>query len=206
MFVRVCNAGRPKCAPVAPKAILSNMPDSHAICHPEDTYFLTLTVMDWMDVFSRRELRLILTDNLTYCIQNKGLIVHAWVVMTNHMHLIASAKEGHHMGHILRDYKKFTSKAIRRWVEEERESRKRWLLDIMAFQARRTGRAREYKLWQDGSHAIPIRSLQMMQRVMDYIHHNPVKAMVVDRPEDYVFSSARVYATGEAGLIAVEPV
>src|SRR5262249_32952379 len=158
-------------------------PDRYGIHHPNDLHFLTLTVIEWMDVFSRKELRLIITDSLDHCIASKGLIVHAWVVMSNHVHLVARADDGHHMGAILRDFKKFTSKAIRKWIEQEPESRKRWLLDIMAFRARQVARVKDFKLWQDGSHAIPIDSQGMLWRTIDYVHNNPVKAMIVDKPE-----------------------
>ena len=70
------------------------MGDRYAIRHPNDRYFLTFTVVDWMDIFSRLAHRQILVDSLNYCIKNKGLIVNAWVIMSNHMHLVAYADEG----------------------------------------------------------------------------------------------------------------
>jgi REP element-mobilizing transposase RayT len=49
--------------------------------------------------------------------------------MTNHVHLIARAEEGHLLSDILRDFKKFTSKAVLKAImENQRESRKEWLI------------------------------------------------------------------------------
>ena len=83
-----------------------NIADQNAMC------FLTFTVTDWVDVFSRKAYKIDLVGSLAYCQQNRGLIINAWCIMTNHMHLIGSAKEGFRLSDIIRDFKKFTAKTI----------------------------------------------------------------------------------------------
>jgi REP element-mobilizing transposase RayT len=180
------------------------MGDRYAIRHSNDLYFLTFTVIDWMDIFTRLNHRQILVDSLNFCIHNKGLAVHAWVVMSNHLHLIGKAKEGKHMSDLIRDFKRYTSNAIRKSIEEEPESRREWLLDRMAFMARKTKRTDHFKLWQDGSHAMDIFTIDFLQQKVDYIHNNPVRNGLVDLPEHYRFSSARDYFTEEKGLVDIE--
>jgi hypothetical protein len=51
-----------------------------------------------------------------------------------------------------------------------------------------------YKLWQDGNHAEVISSNRFFNEKLDYIHYNPVEELIVEKPEDYFFSSARNYA------------
>ena len=51
---------------------------------PGNIYFLTMTVVDWVDVFTRPFYRHIITDSLNYCVKEKGLVIHAWVLMSNH--------------------------------------------------------------------------------------------------------------------------
>ncbi len=63
--------------------------DLYLIQDQEGTYFLTFTVIDWIDVFGRVEYRDIVVKSLIYCIKEKGLLVNAWVIMTNHIHLVA---------------------------------------------------------------------------------------------------------------------
>ena len=60
-------------------------------------------------VFTRKEYKKELVDSLNYYIQHKGLRVFAWCKMSNHIHLIASAKEGYKLSEIIRDLKKFTA-------------------------------------------------------------------------------------------------
>ena len=45
----------------------------------------------WIDVFTRDIYKDVFVDSLQYCIKNKGLVLHAWVIMTNHVHLIISS-------------------------------------------------------------------------------------------------------------------
>jgi REP element-mobilizing transposase RayT len=54
-----------------------------------NVYFLTWTTVDWIDIFTRQCYRDIVIESLKYCIQNKGLALHAYVIISNHIHLIA---------------------------------------------------------------------------------------------------------------------
>ncbi len=168
------------------------------------TYYLTLTIVKWIDIFSRIEYRDTVVESLNYCINNKGLILNSWVIMTNHIHLVCRVESEIGMSGFLRDFKKFTSKKIAEQVEELNESRKEWLLDKFGFEAKRTGRAEVYKIWKDGNHPIDLsnHSIDIMNKI-DYVHMNPVKAGWVDFPEDYIYSSARNYVNRK-GLIKVE--
>ena len=76
----------------------------YKIRNKEGIHFITFAVVEWMDVFTRKEYRDILLDSIRHCQKEKGLLVHAWCVMSNHVHLIISAKNNDTSG-ILRDYK-----------------------------------------------------------------------------------------------------
>ena len=169
----------------------------------ENMYFLTMTVVNWIDIFSRPIYKHIIVGSLEYSIKNKGLIVSGWCLMSNHIHLIAGAEEGFHLSDILRDFKKFTSKAIiKEIIDNPQESRKKWLLNEFAFAGKQQKRPQNYKFWQDGNEAKEIYSTPFLEQKLDYIHNNPVKAEIVAEPEDYLYSSAKDYA-GEQGLIDI---
>ena len=86
------------------------MSSKYKITNPEGIYFITFSVVQWVDVFSRAIYKHILIDGLQYCIKNKGLRLFSYVIMTNHVHLIASANQTYNLSDILRDLKKYTSK------------------------------------------------------------------------------------------------
>jgi len=167
------------------------------------TYFLTMTVASWIDVFTRPVYKHIMVEALKYSQQNKGLIIYAWCLMSNHLHLIAATEEGYHLSNILRDFKKFTSKAIiKEIMDNPRESRKKWLLSEFEFAGRYKSNIKNYKFWQDGNDAKEIHSASFLEQKVDYIHENPVKAEIVEYAHEYLYSSAKNYA-GENGLIKV---
>ena len=177
--------------------------DRYLIRDQRAVYFLTITVIDWIGVFSRKEYKIIIVDSLNYCIENKGLTVFAWVVMSNHIHLVVKANDGYELSSIIRDFKKFTAKSIISAIKEIGESRRVWMLNKMEFAGRRLKRIKKYKFWKDANHAIELTDNYLTDQKINYIHENPVKAMIVAQAEHYLFSSALDYA-GEKGFVKVE--
>jgi putative transposase len=169
---------------------------------PGYLYFFTLTVVDWVDIFTRPVYKHLLLDSLKYCQKEKGLEIYSWCLMSNHLHLSASAKEGYNLSDILRDFKKFTSKAILKAIQEENESRRDWLLNRFEYAGANDRKIKNYKFWQDGNEAKGITSNNFLEQKLDYIHQNPVRAEIVSEPEHYLYSSALDYA-GDKGLLNV---
>ena len=101
----------------------------YAIRSQEQFYFVTFTVVYWLDVFIRQEYRNILIDSIKYCQKEKGLLVGAWCIMTSHVHLILGTDETSKLEDIIRDLKSYTSRHIRKYMENNpQESRKEWML------------------------------------------------------------------------------
>jgi REP element-mobilizing transposase RayT len=80
------------------------MSDKYKINNKDGVYFVTLTVVDWIDVFTRKEHKERIIDSLKFCQQNKGLEIYAWCLMSNHLHMIISASPGFNLSDILRDF------------------------------------------------------------------------------------------------------
>ena len=159
-------------------------------------YYLTFTVVGWIDIFSRQSYRDIVIESLKYCRQNKGLHLHAYVIMSNHIHLIVSVDEGFTLSGFIRDCKKFTSKKILHEIENSGvESRREWMLHQFKYYASRHERNDTYQLWEHDNHPVELTSRGFMQQRIDYIHQNPVTAGLVYRAEDYIYSSASNYAS-----------
>jgi hypothetical protein len=87
-------------------------------------------------------------------------------------------------------------------ADNEQESRKEWLLDRCWFRGANDRKITNFKFWQDGSYIETIDSYEFYRQKADYIHMNPVRQEIVERPEEYLYSSARDYA-GEKGLLDV---
>ncbi len=179
--------------------------DRYYIRDQNAIYFLTLTVVEWLDVFSRLSHKMVVVDSMNYCIENKGLNVHAWCLMTNHLHLIASARENYRLSDILRDFKEHTAKEVIQQIIEEPESRRSNLLNTFKMAGEKDSRITNYKFWQPNNHAIELDPFKpkIMDQKLNYIHYNPVEAGIVCFPEEYLFSSARDYAEIK-GLVKIE--
>jgi REP element-mobilizing transposase RayT len=166
-------------------------------------YFTTSTVVDWIDVFTRPIYKRIVVESLSYCQQYKGLTIHAWVLMTNHLHMVVSVDEHTTISEVLRDFKKYTSKKIEEAIRLNlQESRKNWMLDRFHFIGRLERGDECFRFWQEGNYVEEIYSDDFLRQKIEYIHNNPVKAEIVSRPEYYMYSSASTYA-GVPGVLPV---
>jgi putative transposase len=58
---------------------------------------------------------------------------------------------------------------------------------------------RKYQFFKQRPLSIPLFTEKVVWQKMEYVHNNPVqeKWRLVDRAEDYVFSSASLYANGD---------
>ncbi len=180
------------------------MPSKYKFHNPEGLYFVTLTIIDWVDIFSREIYRKIMIDSLNYSIINKGLVLHAWVIMSNHLHLIISAKPNYKLSEILRDMKKFTSKQIITAIKDnKKESRKKWMLRIFIHRGLINPNNKKYQVWKQDNHPVDLDTNIKIDQRLDYLHNNPVKAGLVFDAEHYVYSSAIDYAGG-SGILPLE--
>jgi REP element-mobilizing transposase RayT len=171
----------------------------YSIQDASKAHFITATVVDWMDVFTRKAYCDIVEENLNFYIKNKGLIVYGYVIMSNHLHAILQA-ENLDLSEVLRDFKKFTAKQILNKIQTETESRREWMLERFKKAAQTHHRNRTYQFWRYGNHAEEIFSETFLWSKLDYIHFNPVKAGIVKRPRDYLCSSARNYIEGKGNV------
>jgi len=168
----------------------------------EKAHFITATVVDWIDVFTRKNYRNCIIDCLDFCIKNKGITVYGYVILSNHIHLIIHSKDGK-LSDLIRDFKKFTAKTILEKIQAEPESRRDWMLERFKIATESHSRNKNYQFWQYGNHAEEIYSEKFMWSKLGYIHLNPVRAGLVVKASDYIYSSASNYANGE-GILTIE--
>ncbi len=160
----------------------------------ENAYFITITVVGWIDIFTRVNQKKGIIKALQYCQRNKGLEIYAYCIMSSHIHMLCKATNGFILSDVMRDFKKFTSKKIIQTIIEEAESRREWMLDYFKKECEPLKRKQQYKVWQDGYHAEIVETNWFILQKIKYIHNNPVKDKIVVFPEDFYYSSARNYA------------
>lgn len=164
-------------------------------------HFLTFTVIDWIDVFTRKRYKDIVINSFEHCQLEKGMVIYGYVIMSNHIHAILQSEKEDLSG-LIRDFKKHTSKAILKSIGEEPESRREWLLERFSKAAKNHSRNKNYQFWKYGNHPEEIYSEKFLWSKLDYIHLNPIRSGLVVKASDYLYSSAGNYVNGN-GLLAV---
>jgi putative transposase len=179
------------------------MTTGYQIRNQEGLHFVTFAVVEWVDVFTRKEYAFLLIESLKFCQEKKGLLVYSWCLMSNHLHLIIAVQEGNTLSAVLRDFKRYTAQAIIAAIEKNmQESRRRWMLWIFRSVGQQSTRNEKYQFWQQENHPIELTSNAFKEEKLRYIHRNPVEAGWVAEAEHYAYSSAIDYAGGK-GLVPV---
>ena len=173
------------------------MPRSrYKIYEPGQPHFLTCTVVNWLPMFCSPPIVQIILDSWAFLQTQERLVIYAYVIMVNHLHLIASAVD---LSKEMASFKSFTARQIIDYLVEKDAHR---VLGQLAYHKKRHKKDREYQLWQEGSHPQLIQGEAMMRQKIEYIHDNPVKRGYVDDPTHWRYSSARNYAQ-QPGLLEV---
>ncbi len=166
----------------------------YRVYNQDGLYFVTFTVRQWVDIFTRKLYVDIVLDSLKYCQEFKGLKIYAWVIMSNHIHLIIKSDQ-HNLSDIIRDFKKYTASQTVKAIESNpKESRKGWLLWLLKNEGK-------ISFWEEGYHGEEIVSPDFFQSKVNYIHLNPVRANIVSKAEEYLYSSCCDYVGNAKGLL-----
>jgi putative transposase len=165
-------------------------------------YYVTFRVVYWVDIFSRKIYRDIFIDSLKFCQKEKGLNVYAYVIMTNHIHLILSSPGGN-LSNIIRDLKSYTAKTIIEAADVNTESRRKWMRALFNFAGKKNKRNTEFQFWRQDNHPVELITKAFTEEKLNYIHNNPVQAGFVSKPEDWIYSSASNYAAGIENILEV---
>jgi len=180
------------------------MSRNYKINDQEKAYFVTFTVINWIDVFIRNEYRTIFMDSLKFCQEHKGLKIYAWCLMTSHAHLIVSTDGKNPLQGIIRDTKSFTSRHIRKLLEDKNavgESRREWMYNMMQNAGLNNSNNNDFQFWQQHNQPIVLDNNELIDQKVNYIHNNPVEAGFVAKPEDWLYSSAIDFTLKVKGLL-----
>lgn len=164
-------------------------------------YLTTHTIVEWMPVFRERNYFDIIVESLKYCQKHKSLDVFGYVIMLTHFHLMAQTDEGIEFQAVMRDMKKFTSKEISRQLENNGQ---KLFLHVFKKAAEREKGKRNYKIWQNEYHPQIIYTDKVGRQKLEYMHHNPVRKGFVQKPEYWLYSSAKNYMLGNDSVLTVD--
>ena len=178
-----------------------NTINNNRIEDENEIHFLTLHVVEWMDVFSKKRYKDIFLNNLIRYQDDEHLEIYAWCLMTDHVHLIVRASEENTLTEVIELFKKDCQKQIVKDIlTSSTEKRQKWMLSMMMAAAKKNKRTSFYQLWEIPNNPILIEETSDFNQMLNVMHEKPVEAGIVDNSEEYIYSSARNFNDSE-GLI-----
>jgi len=169
------------------------MTTGYQINKQDGTYFLTWTVIGWVDLFIRDTYKQLIADSLNFCMAKHKLQIYAYVIMPSHIHPIANSKNNN-LSTVTGHFKSYTSRELIKLIKSPGESRREWLLPVFRSAGQLNSRNINNQIWQQQNHAVEVYSSKFTLSKINYIHNNPVEAGMVQYPHEYLYSSARDYA------------
>lgn len=138
--------------------------------NPEGLYFISFAVVGWLDVFIRNEYKDLFLDSMRFFHKEKGLEIHAWCLMTSHVHLVFRSIKGQKPELLIGDLKRFTSKTIVKAIQENPgESRKEFLLEIFKKEALKSSNVSNYQFWRHDNKPIELWSTHVIKQKIAYV-------------------------------------
>jgi REP element-mobilizing transposase RayT len=160
------------------------------ITSEDGLYFVSFSVVGFMDVFTRRLYQEILVESFIFCQLHKALKLYCYCIMTNHVHFIAASENGS-LSNILRDFKSYTATEIMEAISKNiQESRKEWMQAQFKFYGSNSPQKQINQFWKHDNHPFYLYSNEMIDQKVNYIHNNPVEAGFVNEPYEWRLSSA----------------
>jgi len=157
----------------------------------DSLYFVTMTIEGWVNVFDRKVYKDIIVKNLQYCQDKENLELYAYVIMSNHLHLVAARDSEKGLTELLGRFKSVTAKNILKEIETNpQESRREWLLYLFEYFAKKNNQYSKYHLWQYTNNPVFLYNHEVTVQKVKYIHQNPVRAGWVADESQYIYSSA----------------
>lgn len=150
----------------------------YKIYNDEMPYFLTMTIVDWLPIFSNREVVEIILNSFRYLRREKKAKLYAYVVMKNHLHCVIQCNN---LRKVIQAFKSFTARSI---IDYFKEQKNHTILKKLKQNKLRHKKESEFQVWQEGSHPEEISTEKMMLQKIEYIHNNPVRGGYVGEASD----------------------
>ncbi len=171
----------------------------YKVYEPTHPHFMTCTILHWLPLFTNKDSVQIIIDSLTHLQKSDNLTIFSYVILENHLHLLAQSDD------ITKTMQKFKSYTAYELLKLLQKNNAQTLLNQFAYHKKAHRTESTYQIWEEGFHPKLIQSDSMMKEKIEYIHYNPVKRGYIEEAEHWRYSSAKDYA-GVDGLLEIERV
>lgn len=152
--------------------------------------FVTTTVKDWVPIFSNENCALLTLNQLHETLSHYRVSLVAYVLMPSHIYLLLGFKEIENLSLVIQSFKRITARKLKPTLPSDLVNK--FIIDG------------KYNLWKPRFDDLIIWSEKQFKIKIDYIHNNPVKAGLVKKPTDYVYSSVNDWLLDRVGILPVD--
>ena len=148
--------------------------------------YLTSVTKDRLPVFRTEALALVACAALHEARTSGVFSIYAYVIMPDHLHAITDSALK--PSRVLQYINGIISRRVIDHLKERGHN-----ASLQKLQRESGARGHRYSLWEHHSNVLPVFSEDMLMQKVNYIHQNPVRAKLVERAEEYPWSSARIW-------------
>ena len=149
-------------------------------------FYLTSVAKDRLPVFRSEALKFVTCNALDEARRSGNFLIYAYVIMPDHFHLVTdSSRES---SDILRFVNGITGRRVIDWLRQ-----KNYLSSLEKLRIGDRERRHRYSLWDHHPNVRLLWNEQMLMERVHYTHQNPVRLGLVERAEDYRWSSVRCW-------------
>ena len=150
--------------------------------------YFTATIYEWKHLLAADSHKNIIVSSLEFLVTKKRIVLNAFIIMSNHLHLIWQPLFGFTLSDIQSSFMKYTAQQLKGSLGKSSPE------VLEEFKVNKYDR--EYQFWKREPLSVELRSPGVFEQKLNYIHDNPVKAGLCVYPEDYYYSSAKFYHDG----------
>ena len=153
--------------------------------HP---HFFTATILEWKKLLKPEKYKKIIIESLSFLVKENRVVIYAFVIMDNHMHIIWQMKNDETLEKLQGSLLRFTANKFKKDLEINHNN----VLEMFKVNAK----DRTFQFWERNSLSVDLFSQNVFFQKLEYIHQNPVKAGLCKFAEEYQYSSASFYEDG----------
>lgn len=156
-----------------------------------EIYFWTATIHNWQQLLLSDVYKNCIIDSLQYPNVKSLADVFAFVIMSNHIHLIWRLKALNGKETASGSLLKFTAHTFKKGLQHTAPA------ELQQYKV--TAHNKEYEFWQRDSLTVSLYTKAVAYQKLDYIHFNPIteRWRLAAAPVLYPYSSASFYESGE---------
>ncbi|MEP6685045.1 MAG: transposase [Parafilimonas sp.] len=152
-------------------------------------YFYTDTIYQFRHLLADDHLKEVVIASLRYLVEKRLVTIYGFVIMPNHIHLLWFMHSNNGKESAAVSFAKFTAHMFKKHLQQTGE--------LHVYKSDKQDR--QYQFWKRDPLAICVSTEKIFISKLEYIHNNPVKEKwsLCKYAEDYKWSSAKFYITGE---------